>query len=148
VKRLNRLFICSLLAVCVALATLAPWVATAAEGTVSYTPESEAALTKQLDKHQVQSVVVNKRLRSLRVTLKDGTHVLVKYPKHDEPATIARLQAKGVSVTVLSTKQAEKDAHKGKSHGHKIRYIVGGVLVVVIVLVGGVLLYNRRGGRD
>jgi len=47
-----------------------------------------------------------------------------------------------------STKQAEKDAHKGKSHGHKIRYIVGGVLVIVIVLVGGVLLYNRRGGRD
>jgi hypothetical protein len=120
----------------------------AAEVTIDYVPESEAAFAKQLAGRGIESVIVNKRLRSVRITLKDGSHVLAKYPKHEEPETVARLQAKGVSVTVLATKQAEKEAGKGKHHHHKIRYIVGGVLIVVIVIVVGVLLFNRTRRRD
>jgi hypothetical protein len=124
-------------------------VAAAAEETkIVYTPESEATFARKLDAKRVESVIVNKRLRSLRVTLKDGSHVLVKYPKHQEPATVAKIQAKGVAVTVLSTKEAEKEAGKGKKHHHKIRYIVGGALIVVILLVIGVLLFNRSRRRD
>jgi hypothetical protein len=124
-------------------------IATAAEATtIVYAPESEATFARQLAAKQVESVIVNKRLRSLRVTLKDGSHVLVKYPKHEEPATVAKLHAKNAAVTVLSTKQAERDAGKSKTHHHKIRYIVGGVLIVVIVAVIGVLLFNRSRRRD
>jgi N-dimethylarginine dimethylaminohydrolase len=127
---------------------LASFAAAAEEPTIVYAPESEATFAQQLAAKQIESVIVNKRLRSLRVTLKDGSHVLVKYPKHEEPATVAKLQAKHVTVTVLSTKQAEKEAGKTKSHHHKIRYIVGGVVIVVIVVVIGVLLFNRQRRRD
>jgi ribosomal protein S11 len=136
-------------ALCLAAAGPLAGVATAAEETtIVYTPESEATFAQQLAAKQIESVIVNKRLRSLRVTLKDGSHVLVKYPKHQEPATVAKIQSKGVSVTVLSTKEAEKQAGKGKKHHHKIRYIVGGALIIVILLVIAVLLFNRRRRRD
>jgi N-dimethylarginine dimethylaminohydrolase len=136
-------------ALCLAAVGPLASVATAAEQTqIAYAPESEATFAQQLAAKQVESVIVNKRLRSLRVALKDGSHVLVKYPKHQEPATVAKIQAKGVTVTVLSTKQAEQQAGKGKSHHHKIRYIVGGVLIVAIVIVVVVLLFNRRRRRD
>jgi N-dimethylarginine dimethylaminohydrolase len=136
-------------ALCLAVAgPLASLAAAAEETQITYAPESEAAFGRQLDAKKVESVVVNKRLRSLRVTLKDGSHVLAKYPKKQSEQTIARLHAHGVAVTVLSTKEAEKQAGKGKSHHHKIRYIVGGVLIIVILLVIGVLVFNRSRRKD
>jgi len=119
----------------------------AEEATIDYVHESEAAFAKQLAKKEVASVTINKRLRTMRVTLKDGSHYLAQYPKKAEPQTVSRLEGKGVSVSVLSKSEAEKETtHKGKKH--KLRYIVGGVLIVVILLVGGFLLYRRRGLRD
>ena len=136
-------------ALCLAAAgPLASIAAAAAEATIVYAPESEATFARQLAAKRIESVIVNKRLRSLRVTLKDGSHVLAKYPKKQSEQTIARLQARGVAVTELSTKEAERQAGKGKSHHHKIRYIVGGALIVVIVVVLGVLLFNRGRRRD
>jgi hypothetical protein len=134
------------LAVCLALGLLAP-AALAAEAKVDYTHESEAAFEQQLASKQIRSAIVNKRLRTVRVTLKNGTHVLGRYPKHQAPQTIARLQAQGATVTVLAKKQAEQEAGKKPKH-HKIRYIAGGVLIVVILVVGAVLLVNRRRRRD
>lgn len=134
------------LVVCLALAPLAP-AALAAQAKVDYTHESEAAFEQQLASKQIRSAIVNKRLRTVRVTLKDGTHVLGRYPKHQAPQTIARLQAQGATVTVLAKKQAEQEAGKKPKH-HKIRYIAGGVLIVVILVVGAVLLVNRRRRRD
>ncbi len=137
------------LALCLALGLLAPAVLAAeGEGTIDYTPESEAAFQQQLNGRKIQSAIINKRLRSVRITLKDGTHVLAKYPKHQEPQTEARLKAHGATVTVLAKKEAEKEAGKKKGKHHKIRYIVGAVVIVVILIVGGVLLVNRRRGRD
>jgi small-conductance mechanosensitive channel len=138
------------LALCLAFGLLAPGALAAEdEGAINYTQESEAAFQQQLNARKIHSAIINKRLRSVRITLNDGTHVLAKYPKHQEPQTVARLKAHGATVTVLAKKQAEKEAgkKKGKKH-HKIRYIVGAVLIVVILLVGGVLLYRRRAGRD
>jgi ATP-dependent Zn protease len=122
--------------------------ALAAESTIAYTHESEADFAKQLAAKQVKSVEINKRLRTMRVTLADGSHVLASYPKKQEPQTAARLQAHGVSVTVLSKSDAEKEAGKKKSSHHKIRYIAAGVLVLVILIAGAVLLVNRRRRRD
>lgn len=148
VRALARAILALSLASLLALGSLFAGPALAAEeGTIVYIHESEAAFAKQLAKREVASVKVNKRLRTLRVTLKDGSHYLAQYPAKHEPATVAHLEAKGVSVTVLSKSAAEKEA-KPKATHHKIRYIVGGILVVAIVLVGGFLLYRRRGMRD
>jgi hypothetical protein len=108
---------------------------------VHYTNESLAEYEHQLSAHQIESVVFNKRLRSLHLTLKDGTHALVHYHPRESHPIEATLAAKHVPFTILSTAQANKEV---KKKPHKLRYIVGGVVVVVIVIVGGVLLFNRR----
>lgn len=122
-------------------------VASAAEGTIDYVHESEADFAKQLAGKEVKSVIINKRLRTMRVTLADGRHVLASYPKKQEPQTESRLRARHVTVTVLSKHEAEKEAGPKKAH-HKIRYIVGGVVILVIVIAGAVLLVNRRRRQD
>lgn len=137
-----------LLAASLALCGLLGGVALAAEeGTISYVHESEADFAKQLKAKEVKSVTINKRLRTMRVTLADGRHVLARYPKQQEPQTVSRLQARGVTVTVLSKHDAEKQAGPKKTH-HKIRYIVGGVVILVILIAGAVLLVNRGRRRD
>ncbi|MCW3030512.1 MAG: hypothetical protein JWM66_645 [Solirubrobacterales bacterium] len=136
------------LALCLASAPLAAVASAAEEGTIVYTHESEAQFQAQLAAKKVKSVIVNKRLRTLRVTLVDGTHVLASYPKHQEPQTVQRLKADGVAVSVLAKASAEKQAKAKKPVHHKIRYIVGGAVIAVIVIVGVVLLINRRRQRD
>ncbi len=144
-----RAFTSLLLVLCVALAPLAAVASAAEETTIVYKPISEAEFQHDLATKKVQSVEVNKRLRSLRVTLSDGTHVLAHYPKHEEPATVARLKGAGVTVTILGKSSAEKEAKATKKPvKHKIRYIVGGVVILVIVVVGVVLLVNRRRQTD
>jgi hypothetical protein len=130
------------LTVCTTLALLAP-LAGAAEGPVTYTHESLQAYEQQLAGGQIQAATFNKRVRSLHLTLKDGRHVLVKYAAHGEPALAAALAAKGVPVTIEKPAEAAKEAKKAPVH-HKLRYIAGGILVAVIVVVGAVLLVDRR----
>ena len=74
---------------------------------MSYTKEGYPLFVQQLNGGQVAAVTVNKRLRSMRVTLKNGQHVLALYPPHQSAATIAKLQGKHVRVTVLSPAQAK-----------------------------------------
>jgi hypothetical protein len=148
IRAIARTVLAVILATSLALSGLAGGLAFAAEGTIVYTHESEADFAKQLAGKRVKVVEINKRLRSMRVTLADGSHVLARYPRKQEPQTVARLQAHGVTVTVLSKGQAEKAAGTKKSSHHKIRYIVGGVLVLVIVIAVAVLAVNRRRRRD
>jgi hypothetical protein len=144
----TRAAVALLLALSLSLCGLLGGVAMAAdEGAIVYTHESEAEFAKQLAAKEVESVIVNKRLRTLRATLTDGRHVLGSYPKHQEPATVARLKAHGATVTILTKQQASKEAKKGKSH-RRIRYIVGGAVILVIVIAAAVLLVNRRRRRD
>jgi hypothetical protein len=117
--------------------------ASAAEPTVHYTKESLQEYEKQLAGGQIRAVTINKFLRSLRITLKDGRYVLATYPKHEEANTAAQLAAKHVPVTVLVPAAAQKEA-KAKPVHHKLRYIAGGIVIVVIVVVGAVLLVDRR----
>jgi ATP-dependent Zn protease len=125
--------------------TLGPLVSGAyAETPITYRHETEAEFEQQIAAKKIKTAEINKSLRTVRVTLDDGEHVLGKYPKHQVPQTIARLKAAGATVSVLSKKEGERQAAKGKKHKHKIRYIVGGVLIVLIVIGGAVWLIRRR----
>jgi hypothetical protein len=111
---------------------------------ISYRFEQLAEWEKQLGEGQVVAVTVNKRLRSLRTTLKNGQHVLAKYKAKGLPKAQAALSAKHVPVTVLTPTEAAKEV---KPVHHKLRYIVGGIVIVVIVIVVAVLLFDRRRKR-
>lgn len=133
--------LCAVFAVFAVIAL--PLTASAAEVTVThYTKESLPEFEHQLSTGQVTAVTFNKRIRSMRITLKNGQHVTALYPKHQSGPEAAKIEAKHVPVTILSTKQAESELPKKAPH-HKIRYIAGGVLIVVIAIVGFVL-YKRR----
>jgi hypothetical protein len=134
----------TVLLACLAFAGALPVaVAGAAEGSISYTRESFQEYEKQLAANKIKEVTVNKRLRSLRVTLKSGSHVLAQYAPHQEPSTIAALKAKRVPVVVLKPAEAIKEVPKKAAH-HKLRYIAGGILIAVVIVVGAVLLIDRR----
>jgi ATP-dependent Zn protease len=130
------------LALSLTLGPLAP--GANAEAPITYRHETEAEFDQQITAKKIKTAVINKSLRTVRVTLDNGEHVLGKYPKHQVPQTIARLKAAGATVSLLSKKEGERQAYKSKQHKHKIRYIVGGVLIVLIVIGGAVWLIRRR----
>ena len=109
-----------------------------AQEVVHYQHESFPAFEGQLNAGQIETATFNKKAHRLHLRLKDGRHVLVSYPSHDEPQLAARLEARGVIVHVQKTKKATKAVH------HKLRYIAGGILIVVIIVVLAVLLIDRR----
>ncbi|MEA2314471.1 MAG: hypothetical protein QOI03_1163 [Solirubrobacteraceae bacterium] len=137
-----RTLLLSALISSLAVALTAPGPAIAEEA-VKYTHESLAAYRQQLASGQVTALTINKRIRRVHVTLKDGRHLLALYGPHEEPKVAAEAQAKHVPVTVLKPAQAAKEAAKIPVH-HKLRYIAGGILIAVIVVVGAVLLIDRR----
>ncbi len=131
-----------------ALASLIPAaLAGAAEGTIHFAPESFAQYQQQLAAGKIKAVTINKRLRSLRLTLNDGSYYLAKYQPHEEPKTLSELKAKGVAVNVLQSSEAVKEVAK-KPVKHKLRYIAGGIVVVVVVVVGLVLYVDRKRKRE
>ncbi len=124
----------------VALAPALP-VASAVGATtvIHYKHESYEVFQRQLAAGQIRAVTFNKKPHSVRVTLKDGSHVLAIYPSHNEPQIAAQLSAKGVTVAVLKPKVKAKPAVH-----HTLRYIAGGILVIVILAILAVLLIGRR----
>jgi hypothetical protein len=116
-------------------------------GPIVYQDESYAEYQQQLASGQVAAVTINKRLASLRTTLKDGRHVLAKYGHKEEPKAAAALAAKHVPVTVLTPAAAKLEVPKKAVH-HKLRYIAGGILILVIVIVGAVLVVRSRREPD
>lgn len=125
-------------------------VASAAAGTsgaVIYQNETIAEYQHQLASGQIKSVTMNKKLRSLRVTLKDGRYVLARYGKHEKDKYVAALAAKHIPLTILTPTQAAAQEVKKPVH-HKLRYITGGVVLVVVIVVVGVILIRRRREQD
>ncbi len=125
------------------LALLAGSAVARAETAPTYSKEALSQYEEQLHGGQIQSVTVNKRMRSLRVTLKDGSHVFAKYEKKTGPKYYSQITAKGIPLTFLSVAAAKKEQEKASKH-HKIRYIVGGVVIVLLVIAAVVLLLRRR----
>jgi hypothetical protein len=120
---------------------------TALAGPIVYQDESYAEFQQQLAAGQIQAVTINRRLGSLRTTLKDGRYVLAKYGRKGEPKALAALEAKHVPVTVLTLAQANSEVPKKATH-HKLRYIAGGILILLIVVVGAVLFMRSRREPD
>ncbi|MGP0100771.1 MAG: hypothetical protein ACLPUT_03995 [Solirubrobacteraceae bacterium] len=130
---------------CISLLSAA--VAAGSAAAITYQTEKYTEYQQQLAGGQIQAVTINKRLRSVRITLKDGRHVLAHYKRKEEPTVIAALNAKHVHVTLLTSSEALKEL-KSKPKHHKLRYIVGGALIVVILIVTVVLLINRKRKRE
>ncbi len=137
----TRIAVCLVALACAALMLTAS--SAAAAITPNYQPETFKAYEQQLASGQIQAVTVNKKLRSLRVTLKDGSYVLAKYAPKEEPKSLAALEAKHVPETILTPTEAAKPVAKKPVH-HKLRYLAGGIVIVVIVIVGAVLYINRK----
>jgi ATP-dependent Zn protease len=131
------------LVACVALIS-AP---AALAGPIAYQDESYAEFQQQLASGQITAVTINKRLASLRTTLKDGRYVLAKYGHKEEPKVAAALAAKHVPVTILTPAAAKSEAPVKAVH-HKLRYIAGGILILLIVVVGAVLVMRSRRRPD
>jgi hypothetical protein len=140
-RRAGLLSTLALIAVCLACVFAAT--AATAGATVHYTKESLAEYEHQLAGGEIASATINKFVRSIRVTLKNGNYVLATYPAHEEPTVYAHLTAKGVHVTVLNPTVAKSEAKKAPVK-HKLRYIAAGILVVVILIVAGVIIIDRR----
>jgi hypothetical protein len=125
------------------LLALAPSQAAALEA-----KESEASFRQQLDSGTIARATINKLLRRAHLVLKDGTHVYFRYPPHhEERRVVAELKAKRVPVEIEASSQAKVEAKAVPVH-HKLRYIVGGVVIAVIVIAIAVLLVRRRRQRD
>jgi hypothetical protein len=134
----------AVLIACLACVCLLPTTAaSAAEGTVHYVKESLTEYEHQLAAGQIAAATINRRIATVRLTLKNGEHFLVHYGRHQEPALAAALAAKHVPVTILKPAEQIAEAKKTPVH-HKLRYIAGGILIAVIVVVGAVLLVDRR----
>jgi hypothetical protein len=141
--RLRHLGPAALLAVCVALALPAEGLAAAA--TPKYTKESQQAYESQLQKDEIAEATLNKFVRSLRLTLKNGDHVIYSYPAKGAPKLEQELKAKGIAVTAL---HGHKHKHK-KSAKHTRRYVAIGIVVIVVLAGVAFLMFRRRGaGRD
>jgi len=141
-KRLRPLGLLAPLVILVALAVPAVGLA---DVTPIYIKESQQAYESQLAKGEIAAATFNKKLRSLHIKTKNGTLYLYKYPKKGFPALDTQLKSHHITVTVLKPTEAAKEVKPAK---HKLRYIAGGLLILVILIVGVVLLVNRRRGRD
>lgn len=122
---------------------LALAVAAAPAAAKSDAKEDQTTYQQQLAANQIASATINKRIGRVHLTLKDGKRVFFHYGKGDRPKVEEELKAKRVAFTVLKPAAAQRE-EKAQPKKHKIRYIVGGVLVAIVVIVGIVLLVRRR----
>jgi len=139
---------CAAVLACACVLGCASWAplaaATGASGeTQTYEPESMQAYESQLAAGEIEAVRFNPKLRSVRVTLEDGKRVLVHYQPHQEHKLAKALRAKKIEPLTIHGKRVGENAHPP---GHKLRYIVGGAIVVVLILViaGLVFVLRRR----
>jgi len=146
-NRLTRTSLTAKLVICVVFFACASAIPAGVAGAVIYKKESLKEYEQQLAGGQIKAVTINKKLRSLRVTLKDGSYVLAQYPRKGSKKVEAALRAKNVPLTVLKPAEAAKEVVK-KPVKHKLRYIAGGALVVVIALVVAVVMFDRKRKRD
>jgi hypothetical protein len=141
----------ALAVLCLALAVPAAFAASGDEPktVAGYTAEPFSGFEQQLSSKQVESVVFIKKLRTIRIKLKDGRTFAAKYPKKQSEVWEQKIRRARATVIKLSPEQEkavakEINAASGKHHKHKIRYIAGAVVIVLIVIGAIVLLIRRR----
>jgi hypothetical protein len=126
-----RIVISTACVACLACAYAIPASAIAATSGGHVKTENEQALKKQIAADEIASASFRVKEHSLRLVLKDGQHVAVHLSGPPSAKLRAELDKSGAKVAK-------------KTPPHKLRYIVAGIAVVVIVLVAGALLVWRR----
>lgn len=96
--------------------------------------ESLAIFEGQLNGHRVSGVTLHTEAHTFHASLKDGRKVSVVFPTSEQQRLEGDIRARGITVKVA----------KAQSPSHKLRYIVGAVAILVIVLAVVGLLYVRR----
>ena len=108
--------------------------AMAASATVT---ESYPALLHQIVTRQVVVAHVNERTDDIRVTLKDGSEQFVTFPHAQHKALIDALLRHRVHVVYTAHAKAKKPVH------HVLRYVAGGIVIVLLLIGAGVWMYTR-----
>jgi ATP-dependent Zn protease len=97
--------------------------------------ESITVFEGQLNGHQVRTVTLHTKAHTFHALLTDGDRTIVAFSPSQQQQLVDEIRAKGVTVNVT----------KAQASSHKRRYIVGGLVVVLIVLaVVGVLALSRK----
>jgi hypothetical protein len=124
---------------------LGAWLALSASAVaatvVHFEPESVSALKTQENHAQVHALSFHpgKGTGHVHVSLDNGRHMTVAYATSEQAALLTVARENNTPVTIAKAKTATaKPAH------HKLRYIAGGILVLVIIVVLTVLLIDRR----
>jgi hypothetical protein len=114
----------------------------AGAATVHFEKESMQAYEGELHKGEVHAVTFHPGSPTghLHISLNNGGHMTVAYASTEQARLEAAARAANTRVKVASVSVKAKAA----AVKHKLRYIVGGVLIVVIVIVLVVLLIGRR----
>lgn len=130
-----------LAAVCVALVAMVLAVPAGAV-TVHFQKESVQAYEGELHKGEVHAVTFHPGSPTghLHISLNNGGHMTVAYAAGEQAKLEAAARAANTRVKVAQATAKPKTA----AVKHKLRYIVGGVLIAVIVVVLVVLLIGRR----
>jgi hypothetical protein len=126
---------------CLLGACLAISASAVAATVIHFERETVPALTTQLDHGQVHALSFHPASPTghVHVSLNDGRHMTVAYVSSEQAQLLALASAHNTPVTIAKAKTTvAKPAH------HKLRYIAGGILVLVIIVVLGVLLIDRR----
>lgn len=115
--------------------------ASAGAATVHFQKESLQAYEGELHKGEVHAVTFHPGTGTghLHVSLNNGGHMTVAYAASEQGKLVAQAQAANARIKVAAVK-----AKKPAAVHHKLRYIAGGILIVVILAVLGVLLIGRR----
>jgi ATP-dependent Zn protease len=119
-----------------------PHSTTTVSPTTHFRHESFKEFEKQLHAGEVAAATFNERARTLHLSLKDGGHTLVGYSSHDEPRLAAELRANGASTQI--EEKTQKTGTKAKATHHTLRYIAGGIAVVLVGMLVAALFVKRR----
>jgi hypothetical protein len=140
-NRSNRRLGGGLAAVCVAIAASA-LATTATAAAAHFEKESLQAYEGQLHHGEVHAVSFHPGTSTghLHISLNSGGHMTVAYASGEQAKLVATARAANARVKIASATAKPKAAPVK----HKLRYIVGGVLIVVILIVLVVLLIGRR----
>jgi hypothetical protein len=122
---------------------LAATVLTASAGAASihFQKESMQGYEAELRHGEVHAVTFHPgtTVGHLHISLNNGGHMTVSYQAAEQSKLVARAQAANARVKIATLK-----AKKTAAVHHKLRYIAGGILIFVILVVLGVLLIGRR----
>ncbi len=102
--------------------------------------ESLATFEGQLNGHQVTAVTLHTKAHTFHASLKDGSRISIAFPSSQQQRLEGDIRAQGIVVQVAKVQPPPS---------HKLRYIIGAVVIVAIVLAAvGLLSVRRRRMRE